>query len=724
MAPRAFEPMSCHEIRGSLRLAAPSSNSVASSGSFGRRCFALLTDRIVAADPAFSRLRFASRAVLSLLIAAVPLGLMSYRAPLPIAAYGVSVMICFVGSTAIRDRGQFAQVVSRLAGGSAAVGAVLLSSLLASRPLVADAVFLAVIFAAVFLRSFGGRWFAVGMMAFMAYFLGEFLRPEPGEIGWVALSVAIALAVTHAVTNYLLPSRPEEDFRRAAATVEHRVNLILRDLMSRSEAVPDSRRERRAFLRQILRLRRTVLMAEGFLSQGADGAPTPEGVAADLAISLYQLEIAVERVVRARFAGTLPESLLKAVLHRDPAALAAARKRIETSGADDADFGASTLLRLHGARARFEQTLAAAPLQAFAAPAGPPAIGAPTPQAVHSGKFPSIPGGLHLPIQVTLACALAMGAGHLISSDRWYWAVISAFLVFNNTRSRADTALRAFHRSAGTIAGIVAGTLLASLLHGELAGSVAGMLIAFFFAFYYLQTTYSLMTFFITIAIALLYGLMGMFGPDVLMLRLEETIIGSLAGAIVAFFVFPVRASVGAEGALIAYLDTLDDLVSLAGERLRSGQSQDGDPAARSRRLDERYAELALAARPLGAPWSAVTRFGDVREKLLVLSAIAHWGRVLARSAAVSRQRVNPEERERIELLCRDVAAATNVLRGRAARFFERSGDSDITGSAERPRPLPLDEGESAVFAFELILVLLDRAGGTEGGLPSSQPAA
>src|SRR6185437_9380801 len=108
------------------------------------------------------------------------------------------------------------------------------------------------------------------------------------------------------------------------------------------------------------------------------------------------------------------------------------------------------------------------------------------------------------PIQVTLACAVAMAAGLVVSPSRWYWAVITAFIVFNNTKSRADTAFRALQRSLGTFAGLIGGTILATLLSGQPVIAAALMPVCFFLAFYYLQVSYSVMIFFITLALALL----------------------------------------------------------------------------------------------------------------------------------------------------------------------------------------------------------------------------
>src|SRR5262249_12124080 len=150
--------------------------------------------------------------------------------------------------------------------------------------------------------------------------------------------------------------------------------------------------------------------------------------------------------------------------------------------------------------------------------------------------------------------SIAMIAGLATSPSRWYWAVITAFIVFNNTKSRADTAMRALQRSFGTLAGLVGGTIIATLLHGQPVLTAALMPVCFFLAFYYLQVSYSVMIFFITIALALLYGLTGSFSPELLVMRLEETVIGAAAGTLVAFLIFPARTTTGIGTALDKYL--------------------------------------------------------------------------------------------------------------------------------------------------------------------------
>ena len=665
-------------------------------GPAGRRLFGALRDRIAAADPAFSRLRLASRAMLSVLLAAILLGLVTLIRPLPIAAYGTSIVVAFLGSMAINDATAKAQAVSRAYALVVTVAAVLLASLLVGQPIVADIVFLVVAFGAVYVRKFGQRWFGLGMLAFMAYFMGDYMRPAPADIGWIGLAAALTLAVTHVVTNVLLRKDPERDFRRALVTIDRRINLILRDLR---QPAADARKR---MARHMGQLRDIVLMAEGFLPQGAEGSLAAEGAASDLAIALFDLQLAVERLVRLAATAPMDSTLLDAALRRDLRRLNRIAKKSEAD-----EEAARPLILLEKARQRLQTTLGPAPSPAFIKPAD---AGTKAPGGGAKPDEPKglVPVALQLPIQVTLACAIAMGIGLMLSPVRWYWAVITAFIVFNNTRSRADTLVRALQRSGGTLLGIFAGTGIALLLQGQMIVSGIAIPVLFFFAFYFLATSYSLMILLITIALALLYGLMGMFTPELMVLRLEETIAGGLAGALVAFLVFPARASTAVASALEKYLTALQELVEAARSRAK-GEDGARDLMVLSRALDRAYVDMATAVRPLGGPWNAVTRFGSVREKLLLLSGGAHWGRVLAQNLSAQRK-LSGESVTRIETVADEIKHQIADMQKGRQTFFNRPRLTGHSATSSRHIPAAAAETSDPAAALEAIATLLDHA--------------
>jgi uncharacterized membrane protein YccC len=93
----------------------------------------------------------------------------------------------------------------------------------------------------------------------------------------------------------------------------------------------------------------------------------------------------------------------------------------------------------------------------------------------------------------------------------------------------------------GTIVGIVVGLYFGSLVSGHTDLTLALVLVCIFFAFYAFQSAYAVMMFWVTIMVALLYSLLGLLQPSLLILRLEETAIGSVIGVVVIMTLLPLR---------------------------------------------------------------------------------------------------------------------------------------------------------------------------------------
>ncbi|MGO6906477.1 FUSC family protein, partial [Rhizobium ruizarguesonis] len=231
-------------------------------------------------------------------------------------------------------------------------------------------------------------------------------------------------------------------------------------------------------------------------------------------------------------------------------------------------------------------------------------------------------------LQITLASALAMGFGLLLSRERWFWAVLAAFLVFTNTNSRGDTAMKALSRSLGTVFGIAIGLLLATLISGQLAIAIPVAAVCIFLAFYFLQVSYATMTFFISIVLCLVYGMTGVLTLDLLQLRIGETVIGAVAGTAVAFLVFPARTRGALDAALARWFQALEDLLNAIGEG-KSGF----ELIALSQKIDACYRDVTVAAKPLGSSWSVVTRPGQIRQTLAIFLSCTYWARILAKSS-------------------------------------------------------------------------------------------
>ena len=140
---------------------------------------------------------------------------------------------------------------------------------------------------------------------------------------------------------------------------------------------------------------------------------------------------------------------------------------------------------------------------------------------------------------MSVAASLAIVIGELVSPSRWYWAVIAAFVIFAGTNSWGETLTKGWQRLLGTILGVPCGLLVATLFAGNKTASLVLIFVCLFCAFYFMTVTYSLMTFWITTMLALMYGLLGELSFGVLLLRIEETAIGAVIGVAVAILVLP-----------------------------------------------------------------------------------------------------------------------------------------------------------------------------------------
>jgi uncharacterized membrane protein YccC len=230
-------------------------------------------------------------------------------------------------------------------------------------------------------------------------------------------------------------------------------------------------------------------------------------------------------------------------------------------------------------------------------------------------------------LQTAAASALAIAGSELILPDRWYWAAFAAFVMFQGTRSRGESVAKGVAFVTGTSAGLVAGLLLATLLSGHELPSIVAIVIAVFLAFQANVIAYGVMIFWITVILGLMFGMMGYFTFNVLVVRLEESAIGVASGVLVACLVLVRRERDVTEEAATAFLRALRELVRSAAAVLLEGKPA-RDLASHILGTEQRFRELSAVAA------SEQSRFGierreRLRRRVMVLAACGNWGREL-----------------------------------------------------------------------------------------------
>lgn len=649
-----------------------------------------IIDWLLAQDPAFSRLRMGARVTLTMLVSVgLLIAFHVLVTALPPIAFGLAIILSIEGGVAVRDRKPRDQMITRLLGCLASLAAVGVAALLEDNRYVSDVVFLGVILLATLARVYGPRGFAIGMFAFTSYFIGAYLRPSITDLPLAALGPIVAVAIGHAVRTFLITDDRKRDLLQSLIGIQGRVNAILIKLAVLSAAREWSPADRRELQHLEERLKDVAMTAEGFLPRPTDGAidAAQEKVTA-MATAIFDVHLAAEGAIVIGLESLPPFPLVHAVLEQDSETV----EGFATlhTGDTPADESVRALTWLHTSRLALSAMIEEGRRDQFRS-LQEEMDKAPTAAPIDfSLKNPVVRAAL----QITIASAIAMVGGLMLSRDRWFWAVLTAFLVFTNAKSRGDAALRAVQRSIGTLLGIAMGLVLATLLGGHALWLTVFATLGVFFAFYSLQVSYAVMTFFVSITLCLVYGLIGTLTTEILILRVEETLIGAVAGTLVSFLVFPASTRSTLDTALDRWYKALRALLVAA---------RDGQGGFRmvelSSDLDAAYREVTTAARPLGTSWSIVTKPGKIRQTLAIFLASTYWARTFARSHVVPVES-SDEMRTAIDAAITRLDAAS--VRRSECFFAEMQ---------ERPQPsrhLPVFK-DGARLGVDMVAAMLDR---------------
>ncbi|MFH5208004.1 FUSC family protein [Antrihabitans sp. NCIMB 15449] len=616
---------------------------------------------LVVSDPGRVRLRSATATTLSVIKAMATLLTFTHLVDQPITVAMLGTVVAMQSSAAVKDRDQHSRVVTTLLLFFPATGAVLTAALLSHLGPFADVGFIVVLFTAVWVRRYGPRGNALGMVAFISYFFALFLAASPEQVPILALAIGIGLLATLFVRTVVLPDRPRVEVRRLAQALRAASISVLEVASDRSA------RDLVTLRRRLDRLGETALQIDDWLDRH-DAAQLLSVTNEDLAFRVFDAQIATEQLVSALWAldpdKAWPAGLgnattaLGSVLQRYPSndQLRAARK-LAAAAADKADpsttAGIATIVAQRALQAHIAiHHITTNALQADSSADLPPK---PT-DAEEEEKDPGLDPSTKAAIQVAVATSAATVLGELISPDRWYWAVLTAFLVFTGASTRGEILTRAGHRIVGTILGVLAGVLLAALVGNNAAVQIVLLLVCIFCAFYLVTVAYALLTFFVTVMLAMLYGLLGDFSIGVLELRIAETAVGGAVGIAAAYFIF----ATGTRSTLVdkvdTYLDRMEDVID-AGIASVVAPGGDTELVAETRKLDNALKEVLTAGKPLALGPTSRSRRGAKR-LVRVLQVSNRSLHALARSGVnASRADSDTAPSEATSAALRDAAA-------------------------------------------------------------------
>ncbi len=564
-------------------------------------------DRMVASDPGLVRLLMALRGTASVFLmtaAAVLLGWLLGASPVEFASgVTLSLMAPFLMREPTRQQRERTLVLLALPAAASEVA----TTLLHGRGVLGDSFFLVLVFLCFLLQARNLRGIALGLVAVVISYVGLYLELPPATLPLQMLSIVVAIPVTWLACFGLLPLRPAATLRRTVQAVQGRAARVMRDAGGLAAGQPATVRRLR---RSLARLNEAALAADDQMAMLDPAGSAP------LRLRLMDLELAVARLAVAPL-----EAVAGQTSRRQAARLQANERRLRR--------GRWSRHHLRGPDTNAPQTAVAVALADIMRAASALGLAAAVPPAIAAATVPPPPGPFawRIALRVTLASALAMAGGMAVSPQRWFWAVITVYVVFLNARSRGDTIYKGMQRLGGTLLGLVAGLTLASLLAGETLAETVALLFAVFGMYYFFLVSYTAGIFCVTVLLGLLYSLLGASLEPLLLLRVEETAVGAAAAMLVAVCVLPARTRDQVKRSGTGVLHALADAVGTCRDVLAGKPG--ANPVAAMRAVDRQIADLRLALLPLIAGRFMLRRT-DLDRPVPALLDCVHWVRVLA----------------------------------------------------------------------------------------------
>ncbi|GAA4538012.1 FUSC family protein [Pseudonocardia xishanensis] len=695
----------------------------------GRVRIAELRTWVTGVDPGLGRLRLAGVAVLAMALAVAVMSGVRALTGQPVTVVLFAAVLAMISNLSVTETGVPARRVTTALMLLPAAASTVVGTLLSEYRVVSDVVFVAVMMVAVALRRFGARGTALGMALFMPYFFTQFLQAHPDQLPWLLAAVGAGIGSTLLLRGFLLAEDPAKVLDRLLRALRAHVHALALAVVDVLEAPADRRAEIDAALavlhRRRTRLNDTMLLVVDRIEQ------LGESVEPGLELWVGDLELAAERlaVTTRRLAddparpGALEPDVRRALISGTRGIVAGTATGMPEESREIALRGArrsvDDLASEHGGARPREQRAAFAVIRLADALEGGDDRPAPAPIEIAQG--PTEPEeadddhGLALStrqaVQVGVATSLAIVAGELVSPARWYWAVIAAFVVFAGTSSRGDVLARGWQRLLGTVGGVVAGMLLAFLVGGNTVASLVLLAVCVFLALYLVRISVGLLAFWITAVLALLYGVIGQFSVETLVLRVAETAVGGALGALAGFLILPTHTREAFRDALDDTVEALDATLAAAADRLL-GRPATGVPTELAREADEKLGTLRERAKPLDNPLPRRRGRGSYQRALRVLTAVDHYARSLAR---VSDTLVAPDWAPTLDPVVTRVranlAALGDLLRPEGDGYADIRAAEDLVDAAEAEAATCTDHARrTAMLAAVRYLRRIDQA--------------
>ncbi|RSN21491.1 FUSC family protein [Amycolatopsis sp. WAC 01416] len=621
------------------------------------------TDRLVASDPGLVRLRLGFSAVLSIVVAV--LAILPFHQPLTVTL--VAAIAAMTSAFTVNDETPGKQAVTLVLGLLLGAASLTAASVGSAVPPLDSVVFVLLIFVAVYAQRFGSRGIALGSLSFFLFFFAMFLQTHLKQVPALLLALTIGIAANAVVRFVLVRRDTDAEFLRIRRAFRARLAAVV---MAAEDhlTVGGSERTRKRLRRTNARMHESVLLIEDTAPEvtGAESANRLRRRAIEVELAVQWLTITVQRTCAEDLDEDVRDDLIarmrrfRSLIERDPRELPLiseteefSKMLVEGSRIDEHAAPGD------GVRRALAE-LALADVRAQRVAEHDVSDAADDPEDPDEGKSAAFAydNQTRSAIQAVVGGGLAVLGGELVSSQRWYWAVLTVFVVFIGSSTAGATFVKGVRRLGGTLIGIVGGLVLTLLVSGSVPATLALILVCVFGMVYMARVSQVIMAFFITSMLGLLYSLLGTFSIEVLWIRVAETAVGAAAGVLAAVVIVPVRTRAVMLDDVSALLEELDEFVEKAAGLLSGAENV--SVIEKSRDLDRAVDKVRTTIEPLTHPVNLSSRRDYGWHVLTTVETIAFRARHVA---ARSQPGLLLNEADRLLLYTGRIRENTSVLR-------------------------------------------------------------
>ncbi|MCD7034034.1 FUSC family protein [Metabacillus sp. GX 13764] len=592
--------------------------------------------RLFASDPGLKRFEQAGKVILSVMSSVFTMLLLLFifqgkAVPAAIIAGVLGMM----GILTVADDTEKQKKITTLLLPLASITAVTLGSFLSGYGHLVDAVILLVVVLAFYLQKYGARYFSICMVGFMSIYFASLLRLQPAQLPWLFAGILVGITFAFLYNFVFFKTNPEKVLKRSIRSFHTQTNLAF-SLILEMIKDPVTKPERiRKLINNVRRLREYARMISGDLSSAEVHKVWPGVSTNQLRLYVFDSEMLTEAltdaIIKLKSSHALEYTELRRLLVwvvesiRNAEVLAEEYETFHLQEAEKALQGIRFALNdlytekeqsgewlylvqrietianhvIEGAfsiQEAMNKKLSGNELREYLLDVNSEAAEQTDEEEDQEDKEDK-EDKYNLPrkkaLQALVAGAISIVLGYLLTSTHQYWILLTAFIVLLGTESVGRTYIKAFQRSFGTVLGGIAGFGMALAVEGQQALQLICLFASIFLAFYLFQVSYTLMSFFITMMMALMYDLLlGGVTLQLLGARVLDTIIGAGIAFVVSYWLLPVRTKDKVADLSVEYLEDLKNCLNEYMNHLLSGEQTLLDFTNTAFEMDQKLEEM------------------------------------------------------------------------------------------------------------------------------------